>query len=151
MSASIDLIRRAFGFLEKKPYGFRFVKAEDECRYCYVTYANVERGVGVKILDERWHVFVFIYRLVDGAFVDGPVSGDAAITCFDIDYAIPAQRRMPDVQADHSPYAHQRYGALRYLKARAEQLKFYGRRYLAGDFSRLPSIERRIRRAMREP
>jgi hypothetical protein len=140
-TAFVGLVKELFYFLVKD-FGFALVPSPKDCRRTEVRYISSDKLIGIKIEDDKRSdiVVVFIYRLVDGKFVDNNYSakGGPIIYCIDFAYILNEPQRMKPGYAygDSSPYHHPTLGNRNYISEFALRLREQGKDLLNGDLSK---------------
>jgi hypothetical protein len=155
MSRFVEIAREVFAFLQTD-HGFSLDDCSDENWGGQLTYRSLENGVSVRLVYDlpNAFVFVFIYRLVSGKSVDNalPITDDSEITCFDFNDLLDECRKMKPAYeyGEDSVYYDEEDGLRYYVTEFATRLRECGQDVLRGDFSRLPQIEKVIKRRARD-
>jgi hypothetical protein len=157
-TASIKLIKELFDFLIKD-FGYAIALSPKSCRDSEIRYVSRDKKIGIKIEDDVRSdiVVIYIYRLVEGQFVDNnySASGGPVIYCIDFAYILDKPNRMKPGYAygDSSPYQHPTLGSRNYLTEFAIRLRDHGKEILEGDltkfFEAAKIVERLARKQLR--
>jgi hypothetical protein len=146
----VSIATNLFRFLESD-YGYVLESTREEFWGGEVTYVCQNNSVGVRLVYEFSHafVFVFIYRLVGGVILENkfPITDESTITCIDFNDILDEPMKMKPAYeyGDKCEFFDETSGLRNYVKQSADRLRQYGNDLLSGDFIRFSVAEKAIK------
>lgn len=157
MADNLKLIMTdAFRFLETE-YGFKLIKSKKESLFQSILYMNTATAVELVFEYRESYLFVKLYQLVNGVFIDDPViiREDTVLHGYGLDDVILLRNpsaligstyQFPKESNYHDPLNGWSY----YINDYAVNLNKYAFDILRGDFTIFPELEKVVKKRLAE-